>query len=94
MVWHLIKPTLPLLSKPFRTASMDFLGYSTSQPSTSNQQQQQEIGESWKNCVTKTDSMLGFGTGYFFVEELKKQKKYNEKEVKPSLSLVLIFRYI
>ena len=75
MVWHLIKPTLPLLSKPFRTASMDFLGYSSSQP-------QQDAGESWKNCVTKTDSMLGFGTGYLFVEELKKQNKYNEKEVR------------
>ena len=54
---------------------MDFLGYSSSQP-------QQDAGESWKNCVTKTDSMLGFGTGYLFVEELKKQNKYNEKEVR------------
>ena len=70
---------------------MDFLGYSTSQASTSSQQQQ-GTGESWKNCVTKTDSMLGFGTGYLFVEELKKQKKYNEKEVKSSSFPFFIFK--
>lgn len=70
MVWHLIKPTLPLLSKPFRTAALEFMGTGT-----------QESDESWKSCVTKTDSMLGFATGHLFVKEMKKKGKYNEKKV-------------
>ena len=74
MVWHLIKPTLPLLSKPYRNAALEFLGKDVST-------QQDKVEDSWKNCVTKTDSMLGFGTGYLFVKEMKKKGKYNEKQV-------------
>eukprot|EP00111_Clytia_hemisphaerica_P006624 TCONS_00019179-protein len=81
MVWHLIKPTLPLLSKPYRNAALEFLG-----KDVNNHQDKGE--ESWKNCVTKTDSMLGFGTGYLFVKEMKKEGKYSEKKIKRMLKLI------
>jgi len=74
MVWHLIKPTLPLLSKPFRDAAMELSSKEVVGSSAGAE-------ESWKNCVSKTDSMLGFGTGYLFVKEMKDKGKYNEKKV-------------
>lgn len=63
MVWHLIKPILVLLSKPYRTAALELSS--------------KEIGtkgfeESWKNCITKTDSVLGFATGHLFVKEIQR----------------------
>lgn len=63
MVWHLIKPILVLLSKPYRTAALELSS--------------KEIGtkgfeESWKNCITKTDSVLGFATGHLFVKEFQR----------------------
>lgn len=61
MVWHLIKPLLPNLSKPFRDAYSQLL--------------QAEMGvriidRSWRNCVLQTDSVFGFATGYLFIKEL------------------------
>ena len=72
MVWHLIKPILPLLSKPYRNAALELAS--------------KEVGlqgniESWKNCVTKTDSVLGFATGYLFVNEMEKEGRYTKAEV-------------
>lgn len=79
MVWHLIKPTLPLLSKPFRMTAMEL---------SSKENGLFGLEESWKNCVTKTDSVLGFGTGNLFVTAMKKRGKYNEKKVKRMLDVI------
>ena len=60
MVWHLIKPLIAELSKPFRDASLELLkvekGVETGAPP-------------WKSCVTKTNSVMGFATGYLYIKE-------------------------
>lgn len=60
MVWHLIKPLVSELSKPFRDASLELLkvekGVEGGAPP-------------WKSCVTKTNSVMGFATGYLYIKE-------------------------
>ena len=60
MVWHLIKPLISELSKPFRDASLELLkvekGVEGGAPP-------------WKTCVTKTNSVMGFATGYLYIKE-------------------------
>ena len=60
MVWHLIKPLVNELSKPFRDASLELLkvekGVEGGAPP-------------WKSCVTKTNSVMGFATGYLYIKE-------------------------
>ena len=60
MVWHLIKPLIGELSKPFRDASLELLkvekGVEAGAPP-------------WKSCVTKTNSVMGFATGYLYIKE-------------------------
>ena len=60
MVWHLIKPLLGELSKPFREASLELLkvekGLKGGAPP-------------WRICVTKTNSVLGFATGSLYIRE-------------------------
>ena len=60
MVWHLIKPLIGELSKPFRDASLELLkvekGVESGAPP-------------WKSCVTKTNSVMGFATGYLYINE-------------------------
>ena len=60
MMWHLIKPLLGELSKPFREASLELLkvekGFKGGAPP-------------WKSCVAKTNSVLGFATGYMYIRE-------------------------
>lgn len=73
MVWHLIKPILPFLSRQYRNAALELAGKETALNGAE---------DSWKNCVTKTDSVLGFGTGHLFVREAEKRGDYNEKKVK------------
>ena len=70
MVWHLIKPLIGELSKPFRDASLELLkvekGVEGGAPP-------------WKTCVTKTNSVMGFATGYLFIKE--QSGKNAKKEV-------------
>lgn len=60
MVWHLIKPLIGELSKPYRDASLELLkvekGVEAGAPP-------------WKSCVTKTNSVMGFATGYLYIKE-------------------------
>lgn len=60
MVWHLIKPLIGELSKPYRDASLEMLkvekGVEAGAPP-------------WKSCVTKTNSVMGFATGYLYIKE-------------------------
>lgn len=60
MVWHLIKPLISELSKPFRDVSLELLkvekGVEGGAPP-------------WKTCVTKTNSVMGFATGYLYIKE-------------------------
>lgn len=60
MVWHLVKPLISELSKPFRDASLEMLkvekGVEGGAPP-------------WKSCVTKTNSVMGFATGYLYIKE-------------------------
>lgn len=72
MVWHLIKPILHFLSKPYRTAALELANKETGLNG---------VDDSWKNCVTKTDSVLGYGTGHLFVREAESQGNYDEKKV-------------
>ena len=75
MVWHLIKPLIGELSKPFRDASLELLkvekGVEAGAPP-------------WKSCVTKTNSVMGFATGYLYIKEragknAKQQVRMSEK---------------
>lgn len=75
MVWHLIKPLIGELSKPFRDASLELLkvekGVEAGAPP-------------WKSCVTKTNSVMGFATGYLYIKEragknAKQQVRTSEK---------------
>ena len=61
MVWHLIKPLLPNLSKPFRDAYSQLLRA---------EKGLEIIDRSWRSCVSQTDSIFGFTTGYLFVKEI------------------------
>ena len=59
MVWHLIKPLLNELPKPFKDATLAFV----------KAEQGIEGGApTWKTCVTKTNSVLGFATGYLYIK--------------------------
>ena len=60
MVWHLIKPLLPSLSKPFRDAYSLLL---------KAEKGLEIIDRSWRSCVAQTDSVFGFATGYLFIKE-------------------------
>ena len=81
MVWHLIKPLIGELSKPFRDASLELLkvekGVEGGAPP-------------WKTCVTKTNSVMGFATGYLFIKE--QSGKNAKKEVK-CFSIALLFAH-
>ena len=72
MVWHLVKPMLPTLSKPFRDAYAGLL---------KAEKGVQMIDRSWRNCVTQTDSVFGFATGYLFVKENGLDVSYFKTEV-------------
>ena len=60
MVWHLIKPLIPNLSKPFRDAYSQML---------KAEKGLEIIDRSWRSCVAQTDSVFGFATGLLFVKE-------------------------
>lgn len=79
MVWHLIKPILPLLSQQYRSAAIELASKETGM---------QGSQDSWKNCVTKTDSVLGFATGYLFVREMENEGKYMKHEVNEMLQTI------
>ena len=75
MVWHLIKPLVTELSKPFRDASLEML----------KEEKGVEGGApTWKNCVTKTNSVMGFATGYLYIKE--RSGKSTKKEVGTTFS--------
>ena len=82
MVWHLIKPLIGELSKPFRDASLELLkvekGVETGAPP-------------WKSCVTKTNSVMGFATGYLYVKE--RSGKNAKKQVENRFNF-LTFRFV
>lgn len=60
MVWHLIKPLVHLLSKPFRDANDVFeMAEKGSQPSA----------PSPTECVAKSETLFGFATGMLYVKE-------------------------
>ena len=82
MVWHLIKPLIGELSKPFRDASLELLkvekGVETGAPP-------------WKSCVTKTNSVMGFATGYLYIKE--RSGKNAKKQVENRFNF-LTFRFV
>ena len=69
MVWHLVKPILSSLSKPYRLIAQE------------HAQAESTLKESVKNCVAETNSLLGFGAGYLFVKELENKGHYNYNKV-------------
>lgn len=79
MVWHLIKPLIGELSKPFRDASLELLkvekGVEAGAPP-------------WKSCVTKTNSVMGFATGYLYIKE--RSGKNAKQQVKRGNHLLTI----
>ena len=80
MVWHLIKPLVTELSKPFRDASLEML----------KEEKGVEGGApTWKNCVTKTNSVMGFATGYLYIKE--RSGKSTKKEVGTTFSDAKMF---
>jgi len=72
MVWHLIKPILTLLSKPYRLAALEL---------SNEESGVKSVDDSWKNCVSKTDSVFGFATGHLFVRQMEKEGNFNKKQV-------------
>ncbi|EDO41501.1 predicted protein [Nematostella vectensis] len=74
MVWHLIKPLTTELSKPYREAALDLMrvemGVESGAPT-------------WKSCVTKTDTVLGYATGHLYV------KQHDGKDVKEKAKQVI-----
>eukprot|EP00794_Sanderia_malayensis_P006516 gene6516-7260_t len=71
MVWHLIKPLVPMLSKPFRDAYSGLLRA---------EKGLDIVDPSWRSCVKQTDSVLGFATGYLFIRDSKKQNAASIKQ--------------
>lgn len=75
MVWHLIKPILQFLSKSYRTVMMDYAA-------TESAVERGNVEEdSRKNCVTQTDSVLGFATGHLFAKDAEARGAYDENKV-------------
>lgn len=70
MVWHLIKPLIGELSKPFRDASLELLKI---------EKGVENGAQPWKSCVTKTNSVMGFATGYLYIQE--RSGKNTKKQV-------------
>ena len=60
MVWHLIKPLVHLLSKPFREVYDAFEMIEKGSEPTS---------PSSYECVARSDSLFGFATGMLYVKE-------------------------
>lgn len=89
MVWHLIKPLIGELSKPFRDASLELLKV----------EKGVETGaQPWKSCVTKTNSVMGFATGYLYIKEragknTKQQVRMSEK-IRNKFSLKLEMSFV
>lgn len=71
MVWHLIKPLVDELSKPFRDASLELMKAEKGVEGNAPQ---------WKTCVVKTDAVMGFATGYLYIKE--RSGKISKKEVR------------
>lgn len=67
MVWHLIKPLLTELSKPFKDAALEFMKV---------EQGIEGGAPTWKTCLTKTNTVMGFATGYLYVSN------HDGKEIK------------
>ena len=63
MVWHLIKPVLIQFSKPYRMAVSEF---------SRNDILSKSVEDGWRGCISKTDSVFGFATGYLFIQEMEK----------------------
>ena len=82
MVWHLIKPLIGELSKPYRDVSLELLkvekGVEAGAPP-------------WKSCVTKTNSVLGFATGYLYIKE--RAGKNAKKQVRSWEKFLSIFSH-
>ena len=72
MVWHLIKPMLPMLSKPFRELMSGML---------KSEKGVEITDQSWRSCVKQTDSVFGFATGHLFVKEMRKMEKDGKEKV-------------
>ena len=69
MVWHLIKPLVHLLSRPFRQAHEAFdMVENGAQPSKPTPEE----------CVAKSESLFGFVTGMLYIKERDGQQAKNE----------------
>ncbi|XP_015774671.1 PREDICTED: endothelin-converting enzyme 1-like [Acropora digitifera] len=75
MVWHLIKPLVDELSKPFRDASLELMKAEKGVEGNAPQ---------WKTCVVKTDAVMGFATGYLYIKE--RSGKISKKEAEDMIA--------
>ncbi|XP_074614138.1 endothelin-converting enzyme 1-like [Acropora palmata] len=75
MVWHLIKPLVNELSKPFRDASLELMKAEKGVEGNAPQ---------WKTCVVKTDAVMGFATGYLYIKE--RSGKISKKEAEDMIA--------
>ncbi|XP_065661638.1 endothelin-converting enzyme homolog isoform X2 [Hydra vulgaris] len=78
MVWHLIKPVLTLFSKPYRMAVLEF---------SKNEISAKGVEDGWRGCISKTDSVFGFATGYLLIQEMEKVGFF-KKEVEKMSAMI------